>query len=90
MGITGKYPVKMGAAFPMEKENTPVDSEGAGLIIEEAMKDDPRPLFVGFQGAITDLASAILMEPAICDKMTAIWIGGGPYPKGGEEFNLAQ
>ena len=45
MGITGKYPVKMGAAFPMENENTPVDSEGAGLIIEEAMKDDPRPLF---------------------------------------------
>ncbi len=90
MGITGKYPVKMGAAFPMENENTPVDSEGARLIIEEAMKDDPRPLFVGFQGAITDLASAILTEPSICDKMTAIWIGGGPYPKGGEEFNLAQ
>ena len=51
---------------------------------------DPFFLYIGMQGAITDLASAILMEPAICDKMTAIWIGGGPYPKGGEEFNLAQ
>ena len=30
------------------------------------------------------------MEPAICERMTVIWIGGGIYPKGGREFNLAQ
>lgn len=54
------------------------------------MRDDPRPLFIGMQGAITDLASAILMEPRICERMTAIWIGGGVYPEGGFEFNLIQ
>lgn len=41
-------------------------------------------------GAVTDLASAILMKPEICSRMTAIWIGGGIYPQGGREFNLFQ
>ena len=90
MDMNGKYPVKCGATVPMVDEKTPVDSEGARLIIEEAMKDDDRPLFIGLQGSITDLASAILIEPKICDRMTAIWIGGGVYPKGGSEFNLSQ
>ncbi len=90
MGITGQYPVKCGAPTAMVDEKTPVDSEGARLIIEEAMKDDKRPLFIGLQGSLTDLASAILIEPKICERMTAIWIGGGVYPKGGTEFNLSQ
>lgn len=90
MGITGQYPVKCGAPIAMVDEKTPVDSEGARLIIEEAMKDDKRPLFIGLQGSLTDLASAILIEPKICERMTAIWIGGGVYPKGGIEFNLSQ
>lgn len=90
MDLNGKYPVRCGAAVPMKDERTPVDNEGARLIIEEAMKDDDRPLYIGLQGSLTDLASAILMEPKICEKMTAIWIGGGAYPNGGNEFNLSQ
>jgi hypothetical protein len=90
MDMTGMYPVKCGSGIPMPDEETPVDSEGAQLIIREAMKEDSRPLYTGMQGAMTDLASAILMEPRICGRMTAIWIGGGPYPEGGEKFNLCQ
>ncbi len=90
MHISGEYPVLMGAPYGLTDEHTPIDSEGARFIIEEAMKEDDRPLFIGMQGAITDLASAILMEPEICNRMTAIWIGGGIYPEGGREFNLFQ
>lgn len=90
MELTGKYPVACGAAVPMADEVTPVVSEGARLIIREAMREDPRPLYIGLQGSLTDLASAILMEPRICGRMTAIWIGGGAYPQGGQEFNLMQ
>ncbi|MBQ6678438.1 MAG: nucleoside hydrolase [Lachnospiraceae bacterium] len=92
MHITEEYrdKVYMGAAVGLPDEKTPVDSEGARFIVEEAMKDDPRPLFIGMQGAITDLAAAILLEPRICSRMTAIWIGGGTYPEGGNEFNLFQ
>ena len=28
------------------------------------------------------------MEPRIAKRLTVIWIGGGLYPDGGEEFNL--
>lgn len=77
-----------GAPTALPDKDTPVDSEGARLIIEEAMKDDPRPLYVTFLGPLTDMASALLMEPRIADRMTCIWIGGGKYPDGGWEFNL--
>lgn len=90
MGLTGKYPVTLGAGEALRDADTPILSEGARMIIEEAMKEDDRPLFIGCQGSITDLASAILTEPEICHRMTAIWIGGGDYPKGGFEFNLMQ
>ncbi len=77
-----KYPVKLNGDYEI--------SEGAQLIVKEAMSDDSRPLFVVFQGAITDLACAYLIEPKIADKLTAIWIGGGSYPDGGSnEFNMA-
>lgn len=77
-----------GAEHALPDKNTPVPSEGAELIIREAMKEDDRPLYVTFLGAITDLASAYLMEPRIKGRLTAIWIGGGAYPDGGAEFNL--
>ena len=51
-----------GAPHALSDEHTPVASEGARRIIEEAMKDDPRPLYVTFLGPLTDLASAYLME----------------------------
>lgn len=90
MHVRDEYPLLLGANEPMSDECTPVDSEGARFIIQEAMKDDKRPLYIGLQGSLTDLASAIVMEPKICERMTAIWIGGGIYPKGGHEFNLMQ
>jgi hypothetical protein len=77
-----------GAPRALENEQAPVDSEGARLIIREALKDDPRPLYVTFMGPLTDLASAYLLEPRIAGRLTAIWIGGGAYPPGGQEFNL--
>jgi len=88
MGLAGRYRVFKGAEEGIPDEHTPIVTDAARFIIEEAMKDDPRPLFIGMQGAITDLACAILMEPAICERMTCIWIGGGDYPEGAEEFNL--
>lgn len=90
MGLLGKYPVYLGANEAIDDDGKPIETEAARFIIEEAMKDDDRPLYIGCQGAITDLACAILMEPRICERMTCIWIGGGDYPAGGGEFNLAQ
>lgn len=87
MGLHDEVKVYHGCAEQLPDEKTPVDSEATDFIIEEAMKDDPRPLFVTMQGATTNLASALLKKPEIADRMTVIWIGGGAYPEGNYEFN---
>lgn len=88
MGDAGNVPLLKGAPHAIPDEQTPVMSEGAELIIREALSDDPSPLYVVFQGPLTDMASAYLAEPSIADKLTCVWIGGGKYPEGGKEFNL--
>ncbi len=87
MDLEGCFPIRRGAAAPFSDIKTPIDSEGADLIIQEALADDPRPLFVVFQGPLTDLATAYLKNPRIADHLTAVWIGGAAYPKGGPEYN---
>lgn len=88
MGAVGEVSVLHGADAGLADEYTPIESEGASFIIEEAMKEDSRPLFVCCTSAITNVASALLMEPRIADKITVIWIGGDAYPQGGKEYNL--
>lgn len=88
MDISKENLLYRGATKPMENKTTPVDSEGARLIIEEAMKNDDRPLYITFMGPLTDIASAYLIEPRIAKKVIIIWIGGGAYPNGGVEYNL--
>lgn len=88
MGLQGQFPVLKGAAERLPDETTAVPSEGADFIVQEAMKEDPMPLYVIFLGPITDLAAAYLKEPRIADRLTAVWIGGGQYPYGEREFNL--
>ena len=78
-----------GAVGALETEHIPVESEGARFIIEEAMKEDERPLYIAFLGPLTDMASALLMKPEIAQKnVTVIWIGGRDWPAGGWEYNL--
>ena len=90
MGWQGRVRVARGAPRALPDAQTPVASAGAQLIIDEALKDDPRPLHVAFYGPLTDMASALLMEPAIATRnVRVVWIGGGDWPAGGSEFNLS-
>ena len=88
MALDEQATILHGAPHALPNQTTPVVSKGAECIVREAMKDDDRPLFVLLLGPLTDLASALLMEPRIAGRVTAIWIGGGAYPAGGPEFNL--
>ena len=90
MELEGKVTVADGAAGPIPDESTPMPSAGAELIVQEAMKDDPRPLHVAFLGPLTDMASAILMEPRVAQRnLRVVWIGGGYWPVGNREYNLS-
>ncbi|HUS81798.1 MAG TPA: nucleoside hydrolase, partial [Dehalococcoidia bacterium] len=90
MDMTGKVRVEDGAPHALPDEDTPVPSPGAQLIVDEAMSDDERTLHLVFIGPLTDLASALLMEPRIVERpVQTVWLGGGVWPSGGWEFNLS-
>ena len=70
----------------------PVESEAARDLVRRAMaRPEGKRLYVLAIGAITNVVSALMMEPAIADKITVVWLGGQPpYFKNGVEFNLLQ
>ncbi|MCR4788390.1 MAG: nucleoside hydrolase [Lachnospiraceae bacterium] len=65
-------PVFMGEEGPIGEA---FGSPAADCIIKEALSEDPHPLYVLCQGAITNVAAAIKKCPEIIKKMTIVWIG---------------
>lgn len=71
----------------------PVESDAARDLIAKAMArgEDDAPLYVVAIGAITNVASAILMEPEIIKRIVVVWLGGHAYHwPDTREFNLWQ
>lgn len=75
---------------PFLPEVTWCENEASRFMIEEALREDSRPLFVVCLGSLTNVATALLMNPEIAGHFTCVWIGGGKHPVGTEEFNLLQ
>jgi len=61
-------------------------------LIDRAMNSpEDDPLYVVAIGAITNVASAILIEPKIIKKIIVVWLGGQPHHlPSAREFNLQQ
>lgn len=72
--------------------DTPVDSPAARDLIRRAMeRDENDPLYVISIGAVTNIASAILLEPEIIRHIVVIWLAGNPMSWHSTlEFNLSQ
>ena len=80
MQLTGKFPVYEGGNFGLTDIKTPIVSEGAKAIVQEAMREDTKmPLYVVCGAGLTNVASAYLMEPRIAKNIILVWIGGGEY-----------
>ena len=79
-----------GSTQYMEKRDQPVDSDAARDLVKRAMASE-EPLYVLAIGEVTNIASAILMEPEIIRKIVVVWLGGQPvhWPQA-LEFNLGQ
>jgi inosine-uridine preferring nucleoside hydrolase len=89
MGRGGHCPVYRGAESRLAALNTPVRSPGTQALIDEAMRASDLPLFVAVGGGLTEVASAILIEPQIASRFTLVWIGGDAAPASGEgEYNF--
>jgi inosine-uridine nucleoside N-ribohydrolase len=83
-------PVHHGSRSWLPGPDRPVSSPAAVDLIERAAKTDG-PLYVVTIGAPTNVASALLMEPAIADRMVVVWLGGNPsYWYRAVDFNMEQ
>ncbi len=66
-----------GSAEYLPSEEEPAVSDAAKDLAERAMcYSGENPLYVISIGAITNIASAILMNPEIIERMVVIWLGG--------------
>jgi inosine-uridine nucleoside N-ribohydrolase len=85
-----KIPIYRGSTAFMTREKTPVESEAAEAIIRLVRESDETVYIVAI-GAITNVASALLMAPDIAEKAVLIWLGGHAlHWKDNKEFNLYQ
>lgn len=92
LGVRPEGLVFKGSRSYLPDGETPVDSPAARDLVEKAMaQPEGRLLYVVAIGAITNVASALLMEPRIVERISVIWLGGHPltWPHT-REFNLAQ
>jgi purine nucleosidase len=72
--------------------NMPHRSDAALDLVKRALKSTPDdPLYVVAIGCITNIASAILIEPKIIENIVIVWLGGNAqYWPNQREFNLRQ
>ena len=84
--------VYRGSTAFLSDAETSVPSEAATDMVTRAMEmEGDEPLYVVAIGAITNVASAILMEPKIIERIVVVWLGGNPlYWPHTREFNLQQ
>jgi len=85
-------PIFRGSKTFMTGAGVPVESPAAHDLVERAMamKNGER-LYVAGIAVATNLASALLLEPRIADRIEIVWLGGhGPHWPDTREFNLQQ
>lgn len=67
-----------GAPQYLSSYDEPVRSAAVEHLIERALADDARPLYVAAIGCVTNIASAVLIEPAIIEKIVVLWTSSYP------------
>lgn len=74
-----------------DTDGKPVRSAAADNIVNLALQPRAEPLYVLALGALTNVASAILLEPQIRRRITIVALGGWPHHAAGfPDFNFRQ
>jgi inosine-uridine nucleoside N-ribohydrolase len=84
--------VKRGSEKYLPSEKEPVVSQAANDLAQRAMNYSPeKPLYIVSIGAITNIASAVLINPQITDRIVIVWLGGNAHHwPDTREFNMSQ
>jgi len=87
--LYGKIPLKTGANGSFEEIKNHIGAaefdghEAVDFIIEQAMKKRNQKLVLLPVGKLTNIALALMKEPAIAEKVRIVWLGSN-YPEPGE------
>ena len=85
-----KPPVYKGSTRFLTDKSTPEVSDAAKNIVD-TVNSTAETVYVVAIGAITNVASAIIMDPSITEKMVVVWLGGHAHEwKNSREFNMVQ
>lgn len=85
--------VYKGSLDYLADEKTPQDSPAASFMAKLADEYSPEhPLYIAAIGAITNVASAFLMNPKMAENCVVVWLGGNALssPWAASEFNMMQ
>jgi len=88
----GNFPMVLrGSTKYMDSPDVPVKSPAAEKIVELALSSGDQPLYVVSIGAITNVASAIALNPSIIRNIVVVWLGPNAfwYPDH-KIFNVSQ
>jgi inosine-uridine nucleoside N-ribohydrolase len=88
LGIEPKGLAHRGSPGFLLDYDHPHKSDAVNDLIDRAMESE-EPLYVVAIGALTNIASAILIEPRIIEKIVVVWLGGtAMHWPDNNEFNL--
>ena len=84
--------VYRGSETYLENEITPVKSEAAEKIIEISKSyNSDNPIYIVALGAISNVASALLMDPGLARRCVVIWLAGHAHHWNDcSDFNMSQ
>ena len=89
LGMLTHPPLFEGSSLPLADRQTPRSNAGIDFIVEtsRSFSKDNR-LTVLTIGAATDVASALLQDPTLKDRITVVAMGFKNQTEGGKEFNI--
>ncbi len=91
LGMPDAAPIYRGSTSWLPARDKPVHSAAAQDLIARAHAERSGPLYVVAIGAVTNVASALLIDPSIAEKIVIVWLAGHPtsWPHSWE-FNIMQ
>lgn len=89
LGMLTHPPLFEGSSLPLTDSRTPRPNAGVDFIVETARAFSAQNrLTVLTIGAATDVASALLQDPSLSDRITVVAMGFKNLTEGGKEFNI--
>ena len=85
-------PVVDGSPMFLPSPTVPVSSDAVDNLLALAHEDRDGPLYVLAIGAATNVASALLADPTVRDRLVVVWTSAYPsfWPRPNASFNLVQ